>query len=112
VATAANRQTKLVLDEFMIVIEYDGDHHRTDPLQWSRDIARHEAAVRAGYVVIRVTNGRMTHPREIAETVYTYLTERGYEGPTPTYTPNGAPSSSPRATLDPLLRVPVGSIDP
>ena len=70
----------------MIVIEYDGDHHWTDPLQWSRDIARHEAAVRAGNVVIRVTNGRMTHPREIAETVYTYLTDRGFQGPTPTYT--------------------------
>ena len=77
----------LVLGEFMIVIEYDGDHHRTDPLQWSRDIARHEAAVRAGYVVIRITNGRMVQPREVAETVHTVLVERGYQGPAPIYTP-------------------------
>lgn len=77
----------LVLDEFMILIEYDGDHHRTDPLQWSRDIARHEAAVKAGYTVIRVTNGRMTHPREIATTVHAHLAARGYKGLAPTFTP-------------------------
>ncbi|WP_152362123.1 DUF559 domain-containing protein [Microlunatus speluncae] len=78
----------LVLGEFMIVIEYDGDHHRTDPLQWSRDIARHEAAVKAGYTVIRVTNGRMVQPREIAGTVHALLIERGYQGPAPTFTPD------------------------
>ncbi len=77
----------LVLGEFMIVIEYDGDHHRTDPVQWSRDIARHEAAVGAGYAVVRVTNGRMAQPREIAQTVHTQLTEGGYRGPAPTYSP-------------------------
>ncbi len=73
----------LVLGEFMIVIEYDGDHHRTDPLQWSRDIARHEAAVRAGYVVIRITNGRMVQPREIAETVHAELDPARLSGPGP-----------------------------
>ncbi|MFC7625066.1 hypothetical protein [Microlunatus sp. GCM10028923] len=35
----------LVFEEYKTIVEYDGDQHRTDPLQWSRDIARHEAAV-------------------------------------------------------------------
>ncbi len=75
----------LVLGEFMIIIGYDGDHHRTDPMQWSRDIARHEAAARAGYTVIRVTNGRMAHPRGIVSTVYAHLVERGHRGPAPSF---------------------------
>ncbi|WP_152362133.1 endonuclease domain-containing protein [Microlunatus speluncae] len=77
----------LVLGEFMIIIEYDGDHHRTDRWQWARDIARHEAAVNAGYAIIRITNGRMMHPREIVQTVDARLRERGYQGPSPRFTP-------------------------
>ena len=76
----------LVLRGFMIIIEYDGDHHRTDPWQWARDIARHEAAINAGYTIIRVTNGRMMHPREIVATVHARLVERGYQGPAPRFT--------------------------
>ncbi|GAB3755265.1 hypothetical protein GCM10028864_36060 [Microlunatus parietis] len=79
-------QMDLVLEEFKTIVEYDGDQHRTDPMQWSRDIARHEAAVAAGYRIIRVTHGRMKHPREIAETVHKALTDRGYRGPRPRYT--------------------------
>lgn len=75
----------LVLDPYRIITEYDGEQHRTDPWQWSRDIARHEAAVNAGYHVIRVTAGRMLQPREIVETVYARLTERGYAGPPPRF---------------------------
>lgn len=77
----------LVLEEYKLILEYDGDQHRTDPMQWSRDIARHEAAVAAGYRIIRVTNGRMSNPREIAETAHAVLIERGYQGPRPTFTP-------------------------
>jgi len=38
-----------------IAIEYEGDHHRTDKAQWDRDIEKHDALVRAGWRVIRVT---------------------------------------------------------
>ena len=77
----------LVLDPYRLIAEYDGEQHRTDPWQWSRDIARHEAAVNAGYTIIRITAGRMLHPREIANTVYLRLAERGYAGPPPAFTP-------------------------
>ncbi len=77
----------LVLDDFMIAIEYDGDHHRTDPWQWTRDIARHEAAAQAGYLIMRITHGRMARPTEVATTVHSRLVERGYRGPAPTFTP-------------------------
>jgi hypothetical protein len=77
----------LVLDPYRLIAEYDGEQHRTDPWQWARDIARHEAAVNAGYLIIRVTAGRMLHPREIATTVHARLAERGYPGPPPTFSP-------------------------
>lgn len=77
----------LVLDPYLIIVEYDGEQHRTDPRQWSIDIARHEAAVNAGYLIIRVTAARLHRPREVAETVYARLTERGYSGPPPHYSP-------------------------
>ncbi|QDZ15026.1 endonuclease domain-containing protein [Humibacter ginsenosidimutans] len=40
--------------ELKIAIEYDGDHHRTDRQQWSRDIDRLEALAALGWHVIRV----------------------------------------------------------
>ncbi len=38
-----------------IAFEYEGDHHRTNRAQWNRDIEKHDALVRAGWRVIRVT---------------------------------------------------------
>ncbi|MGX1701386.1 endonuclease domain-containing protein [Microbacterium sp. NPDC055357] len=42
-----------------IAIEYEGDHHRTDPAQWQRDIEKHDDLVRAGWRVIRVTRAQL-----------------------------------------------------
>lgn len=75
-----------MLGEYKLLIEYDGDHHRIEPMQWSRDIARHEAASNAGYTITRVTNGRMMQPEEIVATVHTRLVENGYRGPAPSLT--------------------------
>ncbi|MFC7623499.1 hypothetical protein [Microlunatus sp. GCM10028923] len=83
--TAPIGRFDLVLDEYLTLIEYDGDHHRTDPMQWSRDIARHEAAIKAGYAVIRVTNGRLQQPSELAATVDEQLRARGYRGRAPSF---------------------------
>lgn len=38
-----------------VVIEYEGDHHRTDPEQWATDIRRHRALTRLGWTVLRWT---------------------------------------------------------
>lgn len=44
----------LAYPELRIAIEYEGEHH-LDPEQWSRDIARIERLVEAGWRVLRVT---------------------------------------------------------
>ena len=38
-----------------VVIEYEGDYHRTDKAKWRSDVVRYERMQDAGYRVIRVT---------------------------------------------------------
>lgn len=76
----------LVYFEYKVIVEYDGDHHRTDRRQWAIDIARHEAAAAAGWHTIRVTNERLRRPRRLVREVYERLVARGYRGATPEFT--------------------------
>lgn len=46
----------LVYRSARLVLEYEGDHHRTDPEQWRRDIRRRERFEDAGWSVLRVTS--------------------------------------------------------
>ncbi|WP_410431447.1 endonuclease domain-containing protein [Mycolicibacterium sphagni] len=53
--------TKYYLDmgweDVKVAVEYDGEHHRTDRLQYARDSARREELERLGWIVIRVLVG-------------------------------------------------------
>ncbi len=42
-------------EDLMVAAEYDGEHHRLDRWQYTRDIRRREALERLGWLVIRVT---------------------------------------------------------
>jgi hypothetical protein len=44
-------------EEWMVAVEYDGDHHRTEPVQYRKDVRRLEALQRMGWIVIRVIAG-------------------------------------------------------
>jgi hypothetical protein len=44
-------------EDIMVAVEYDGEHHRSDPDQYARDIARLEELQRRGWIVIRVIAG-------------------------------------------------------
>lgn len=45
----------LVFRRYRVLLEYDGEHHLTDPVQWARDVARLNDLADAGWLVIRVT---------------------------------------------------------
>lgn len=47
--------TELAYPQYRLLVEYEGDHHRTDPAQWNRDIEKHAACAAAGWSVIRLT---------------------------------------------------------
>jgi hypothetical protein len=70
---------------FKVIIEYEGDQHRTDRFQWNRDIERQEDFVRGGWVLIRVTAARLRWPREVVLRVFAALRGAGYEGPPPVF---------------------------
>ncbi|MEE6137413.1 DUF559 domain-containing protein [Mycobacterium sp. 050128] len=42
-------------EEVMVAVEYDGEQHRLDRWQYTKDIRRSEALERLGWIVIRVT---------------------------------------------------------
>lgn len=42
-------------EELMVAVEYDGEQHRLDRWQYTKDIRRSEALDRLGWIVIRVT---------------------------------------------------------
>jgi len=62
-----------------IVIEYEGDHHRTDPHQWAIDIRRHRGLGRLGWIVLRWTKADLDDQRDksLAQ-LGALLRERGY----------------------------------
>lgn len=75
----------LLLDEFGLVIEYDGDQHR-DRGQWNTDLDRDDALFEAGFTTIRVTRDRARRPRRLVEKVHARLVQQGYAGPAPVFT--------------------------
>ncbi|MGR0221059.1 hypothetical protein [Agromyces sp. ZXT2-6] len=44
----------LVFREYRVVLEYEGDQHRTDVRRWRRDIDRLNDLAKAGWLVIRI----------------------------------------------------------
>jgi hypothetical protein len=49
-----------------IAIEYDGDHHRTDPATWRRDVERRQLLEDAGWLIITATaDDVIRHPERL-----------------------------------------------
>jgi hypothetical protein len=75
----------LVYVTYKLIIEYEGDQHRTDRNQWNRDIDRHEDFARDHWTLIRVTSERARRPRQVVRGVYKALRANGYDGPAPEF---------------------------
>ena len=46
-----------------VIVEYEGDHHRSDRRQWQHDIARTRLLEGLGWRVIRITSSDLSDPR-------------------------------------------------
>ncbi|MCR2827856.1 hypothetical protein [Microbacterium sp. zg.Y909] len=67
-ADAAGRRfgwTEIAYPRWRVLVEYEGDHHRTDRAQWHRDIAKHARCRDLGWDVVRVTSADL-YPRPLA----------------------------------------------
>ena len=56
----------LAYPEFNLVLEYDGDQHRTDKDQYYLDVKRLERITREGWRVIRINRQHMASPSSLA----------------------------------------------
>lgn len=66
--------------EFKVGVEYDGDHHRTDKVQWRRDNEKRERLQAHGWILIIVTAQNLIDEMSIAELalrIARRLAERG-----------------------------------
>ncbi|MFE4469321.1 endonuclease domain-containing protein [Leifsonia sp. NPDC056824] len=59
VASGIELHGDLVYPEAKVVIEYDGDHHRTDPAQYFSDVNRLWALENAGWRVVRINRSHL-----------------------------------------------------
>ena len=59
----------LAYPEFNLVLEYDGDQHRTDKDQYYLDIKRLERITREGWRVIRINRQHMASPTALAAVI-------------------------------------------
>ena len=75
----------LVYVAYRLIIEYEGDQHRTDRNQWNRDIDRQEDFTRDRWTLIRVTSERARWPRQLVHAIYRALRANGYHGPAPEF---------------------------
>lgn len=66
----------LVFRHYKVLVEYDGDHHRTDSAQWVRDVHRLNDLADAGWHVIRIN--KATPTAEIVARTERALRDRGW----------------------------------
>lgn len=71
----------LAFPEFRIVLEYDGDQHRTNPDQYYIDIDRLQRIMREGWHVIRVNRRHMQEKQHVIRLVREALADAGWSSP-------------------------------
>ncbi len=75
----------MVYPEYGVLVEYDGEQHRTDDDQYDKDATHLERAFASGWIVIRVRKAHLHDPSALAARVRSALRSRGW--PTPPSSP-------------------------
>ncbi|BDZ48829.1 hypothetical protein GCM10025867_10700 [Frondihabitans sucicola] len=66
----------LVWPRQRLVVEYEGDQHRTDRRQWRRDVAKYERYSDERWRVVRVTDDDLVSPGILLDRISRLLDER------------------------------------
>lgn len=70
----------LAYPAFKVIVEYDGDHHRTSVRQYDADLSRFDRFLAAGWIVIRVrSRGLFVQPGQTIARVTGALRSRGWD---------------------------------
>lgn len=57
--------SEIVYREHRVVVEVEGDHHRTSRAQWDRDLEKYAAYAAAGWEVVRITSTHLRQGRAV-----------------------------------------------
>lgn len=63
---------------YPVLIEYEGDHHRTDRAQWMKDIARARKLEALGFAAIRSVSRDLADPTDLITRVEMHLVRHGW----------------------------------
>lgn len=73
--------TELAYPRWRLLLEYEGDHHRTDRAQWHRDVEKHATCADLGWTVLRFTSAHVyPSPRPAIVRIRTALRRAGWPG--------------------------------
>lgn len=70
----------LAYPQFKLMLEYQGDHHRTDRAQWRRDIRRVGSVEDNGWQVLQFTDDDLRDPDALIARIERRLRGRGWTG--------------------------------
>lgn len=70
----------LVYPEYRLLLEYQGDHHRTDKRQWRSDITRLARLEDNDWKVVQYTNDDLQAPQELVARLERRLRSQGWRG--------------------------------
>jgi hypothetical protein len=65
--------SELVYRKYRVVVEIEGDHHRSSRQQWNRDIEKYRDYAEAGWEVVRLTSTHIRARRNAVQIVRTAL---------------------------------------
>jgi hypothetical protein len=70
----------LAYPQFKLMLEYQGDQHRTDRAQWRRDIRRVGSVEDNGWQVLQFTDDDLRDPTALVARIVRRLRARGWTG--------------------------------
>jgi hypothetical protein len=68
----------LVYSEWRVIVEYDGQHHRSDPARYAVDVLRLEELAHDRWTVVRVLAEHLADPRSVVLRVEAALRSAGW----------------------------------
>lgn len=72
-------RTDFALDEYMMLLEYQGDYHRKKKDQWRKDMTRRSRLEAQGWYVMEINADDLKNPDEIIARIRMVLVSRGYK---------------------------------
>ncbi|MEO7122949.1 MAG: DUF559 domain-containing protein [Lacisediminihabitans sp.] len=70
-------RTDLAFDKERVLIEYQGDYHRTKTDQWRKDMTRRSRLEAQGWIVIELNANDLRDPDELVARIRLFLARRG-----------------------------------